>query len=281
MRFEAEQIEIAKRLTLGAAIYQNHFLKDPIFREQFKDGYKSLACFIKNYVYERQGAAPAYPIIAGMSIEKVFQGQMRLVTVTHAKEVWKICKEIARNDFNNLKLNDSHNPMNSDRGVLSAMASRQISNISLHVKSLIERDKTIEAYNLIESIRGVGPKISSFYMRDIAYLGNLIESRIKDQFYLQPIDTWIEQTLSIIFGNKVPTKLREKQETIVELCSEANCSPIAFNQGAWVLGSQIAGDFNTFRKIVKGDNARAIIENHVAETKAYVTEVEKVANKFS
>lgn len=281
MHFKSEQNEIAKRLTLGATVYQNYFLRDIIFRDQFKDNYKALVCFIQNYAYERQGAAAAYPIIAEMVIEKLFQGKMRLVTISHAKEAWKICKQIARKEFNDLELNESHNPMNSDKGVLTVMATEQISNISLHTKDLIERDKTREAHNLIKSIRGIGPKIASFYLRDIAYLGNLSESKIKDQYYLQPIDTWLEQSLSIIFADKVPTELTKKQKIIVELCEEANCSPIAFNQGAWVLGSQIAGDFNTFRKIAKGNNARAIIKKHISTKKEYIHQVEKIVDKFA
>lgn len=281
MHFKFEQIEIAKRLALGATVYQNYFLRDTIFKDQFKDNYKALVCFIQNYAHERQGAAAAYPIIAEMAIEKLFQGKMRMVAIGHAKEAWKTCKQIAKKEFNDLGLNESHNPMNSDKGILTVMAAEQISNISLHIKNLIERNKTKEAHNFIKSIRGIGPKIASFYLRDIAYLGNIIESKIKDQYHLQPIDTWLEQGLSIIFGDKIPRKLTEKQKIIVEFCEEANCSPIAFNQGAWVLGSQIAGDFDTFRKITKGKNARAIIEKHISTKKEYIHQVEKIVDKFS
>lgn len=157
--FTAEQIEIAKRLTLGAAIYQNCFLEDAILREQFNDSYKALVVLVEKYAYERQGAAPAYPIIAKMAIEKLFRGGITTVTMDHTKEAWKNYQEIARNDFNNLSLNKSHNPMNSNGGVLATMATKQISNICLYVKGLIQRGKTRSAHDLIESIRGIGPKM--------------------------------------------------------------------------------------------------------------------------
>lgn len=281
MHFRPEQIEIAKRLTLGATVYQGYFLRDALFRDQFKDNYKSLVCFIQNYAYERQGAAAAYPIVAEMVIEKLFHGRMRLVTINHVKEAWKTCKQIARKEFNDLELNESHNPMNSDKGVLAVMATKRISNISLHTKDLIKGDETRKAHSLIKSTRGIGPKIASFYLRDIAYLGNLRERKIKDQYYLQPIDTWLEQSLTIIFGDEVPTELTQKQKIIVELCEQADCSPIAFNQGAWVLGSQIAGDFNTFQKIAKGSDAKAIIEKHISTKREYVHQVGKIIDKLA
>ena len=270
MQFRADQIEIARRLTLGATVYQNCFLKDAILREQFNDKFKALIVFLQNYAYERQGAAAAYRIIARMAVQKLFHGKIKQVGMNEAKEAWKNCKEIAKNDFNDLSLNNSHNPMNSDGGVLATMATKQISNICLHVRNLVKRDKTREAYNTIQSIRGVGPKIASFYLRDTSYLGNLIENKIKDQYCLQPIDTWIEQSLVIIFADKVPEKLIDKQKIIVELCKEANCSPIAFNQGTWVLGSQIAGDFKTFREIAEGKNAKSIIEKHMGASINYI-----------
>ena len=91
---------------------------------------------------------------------------------------------------------------------------------------------------------------------------------------MQPIDTWVNQALSIIFGGDAPGKTKEKQETIVKLCKQANVSPIAFNEGAWVLGSQIAVDYKTFQQIARGQNVRAIIKEHIEEKKNYVSKLE-------
>ena len=48
-----------------------------------------------------------------------------------------------------------------------------------------------------------------------------------------------------------------------------------------MLGSQIAGDFNTFQKIAKGSDARAIIEKHVSTKREYVHQVEKIVDKLA
>ena len=73
MQFNELQINIAKFLKKVSPIYQNYFLYKKIFREQFENGYKALVCFLKNYAYERQGAAAAYSNIIGESPQKMTQ----------------------------------------------------------------------------------------------------------------------------------------------------------------------------------------------------------------
>jgi hypothetical protein len=274
MEFTSEQKEITKRLSYGSNLFRSYFYKDDSFKGQFEDNHQALICFFENYAYQRQGAAPAYSEIAVKSLKNRFSRGARSVTIADAKEVWKDYQEIARNEYNNLGVNRTHNPMCSDNGLLTVMAKKNITNLASHIKSLIQNNQTKEAHELVDDIRGIGPKIASLYLRDIAYLGRIPENRIKDQYCLQPVDTWIEQTLSIIFGDRKPKVLRKKQEMIVNLCEIANVSPIAFSQGAWMLGSQVAGDFSTFQQLAKGRNAKAIIKEHIEERKRYVSDAE-------
>ena len=280
MGFNPKQIKIARRLSYGAELFQSYFFRDPFFHEQFDDGYKALICFVENYAYQRQGAAPAYPKIAKKAIENRFNHNVRLVTIVDAKEVWKDYQNIAKDEFNDLRVNKTHNPMFSDDGILAVMARENIINFASHVKGLIQNNQTKEVHELVETIRGIGTKIASLYLRDITYLGKIPEERLIDQHYLQPVDTWIEQTLSIIFGKNKPILLRDKQEIIVDLCKAANISPIAFSQGAWVLGSEVSGDFSTFQRIAKGENAKSIIKKYLEEEKEYVSKVERFLNDW-
>jgi len=275
MGFNPEQVKIARRLSYGAELFQSYFFRNPFFHEQFDDGYKALICFVENYAYQRQGAAPAYSEIAVKALKNSFNRGARSVTIVDAKQVWKDYQKIARNEYNNLEVNRTHNPMCSDKGLLTVMAKKNITNLASHVKSLIQNNQTKEAHELVDDIRGIGTKIASLYLRDIAYLGRIPENRIKDQYYLQPVDTWIEQTLSIIFGDRKPKVLMKKQEMIVNLCEMANVSPIGFSQGAWMLGSQVAGDYSTFQQLAKGQNAKAIIKEHIEERKRYVSDAER------
>lgn len=265
MEFSQEQKEMAKRLSFGAELFRRYFYKDDSFEEQFEDNDQALVCFFENYGYQRQGAAPAYSEIAGKVLKNRLDRRLRFVTITDAQEVWKDYVEIARNEYNNLGVNKTHNPMCSDNGLLTVMAKKNITNLASYVRSLIQNNQTKEAHELVDDIRGVGTKIASLYLRDIAYLGSITEDRIKDQYCLQPVDTWIEQTLSIVFGDRKPNVLRKKQEMIVNLCEVSNVSPIAFSQGAWMLGSQVAGDYSIFQQLAKGQNAKAIIKEHIEE----------------
>ena len=270
MPFTEEQIEIAKRLCLGATIYRNYHLRGPIHRNQFRDSYQALVRFVRGYAYERQGAAAAYKLIAEKSIEKVLCNRVRSINLEISEKVWRTYREIAKTEFNNLSVNATHNPLKSDKGILTMMAKEQIKNLAVFVRDMIQNGNTKKVHRLMVNVRGIGTKIASLYMRDIAYLGDLNELKIKDSHYLQPIDTWIEQCLSIILED-VPKKPEEKQRKIVELCKEANVSQTAFNQGAWVIGSQIAGNFGFFREILKGRNAKLIIKRHIKKREEYVS----------
>ena len=117
-------------------------------------------------------------------------------------------------------------------------------------------------------------------MRDIAFIAQLDENRISDPHLLQPIDTWLDQTLRIVFEEEVPTELQKKQASIFKLCKESDISPISFNQGAWVLGSQIAGEFEAFKKIlIEGDIN--IIKKYVTEKERYLVEVRNMLDHLS
>lgn len=83
----------------------------------------------------------------------------------------------------------------------------------------------------------VGPKIASFYLRDVVSLFEL-ESNIPDdfQFCLQPIDVWVRKVAiktGIVSRNTTDEQIRS---AIIELCREWDCSPLQFNQGAWYCG---------------------------------------------
>ena len=274
MEFASVQKEMAKRLSYGASLFQSYYHKNPSFHEQFSNNYQALACFLENYAYERQGAAPAYPKIAMKALRKRFDQRTSSVTVEDATAIWKSYQEIAKNEFSNLRVNQTHNPMSSDNGLLKVMVRNNITNLATHVRNLIQSKQTKQAHKLITNIRGIGTKIASLYLRDIVYLSKLPEEEIEDQRYLQPVDTWIEQTLSIVFGVAKPRSVKKKQEIIVELCHNARVSPIAFSQGAWMLGSQVAGDYSTFKQLAKGQNAKAIIQKHIEERRRYVAKAE-------
>jgi len=292
MNFSEKQKNVAKLLTKISTVYQNYFLSDNIFRTQFENGYKALICFLDNYAYERQGAPKAYPKIAIKCISNKYKkGENWIIpTETDVKNLWEDYRNIAISDFNMLsknseeaKVNKRNNPMNKNGGVINKLNSLKIPNIAVYVRDLLCDSNIAKAYKFLINIRGVGEKISSFYLRDIAYLSNLEENDIKEDLYLlQPIDTWLEQTLKVLFNNEFPNSLQDKQKKIVKLCEESEVSSISFNQGAWVLGSQIAGEFESFKRAINSNNsAKNIIKKHIEDKELYLIKVQDVLNMLS
>lgn len=88
-----------------------------------------------------------------------------------------------------------------------------------------------------EGIIQVGPKIASFYLRDVVSLFPLESDISYDfQFCLQPVDVWVRK-LAIKTGMVSNSATDEQiQEAIILLCQKQDCSPLLFNQGAWYLG---------------------------------------------
>jgi len=294
MRFNESQIRAAKLLEKVSFIYHNYYLDDEVYKEQFKDSYKALIVFLKKYAYERQGAAAAYSKIAYRCVsERYHDGAIWSVpTEEDAKDLWKDYKNMARKDFNlvdtegrtkgeKIKINELRNPMSEDGGVIDTLASKEISNIAVYVRDFVTSGKTYEAHKFIISIRGIGEKIASFYLRDTIYLAGLNEESITDLYLLQPIDTWLEQALEILFVHEAPRKMQEKQKLIADLTKESEVSSISFNQGAWVLGSQIAREFETFKKaLTEPDFLQSLIEKHIIENEKYLREAKGVLDSL-
>lgn len=83
----------------------------------------------------------------------------------------------------------------------------------------------------------VGPKIASFYLRDVVSLCHL-EDKVPDgsAFYLQPVDVWVRKLAQKTGIVSHEASDQEVQKAIVALCREYGHSPLQFNQGAWYAG---------------------------------------------
>lgn len=112
------------------------------------------------------------------------------------------------------------------------------SNIVTHSVQCIEAREIGRHFSELQNeIFQVGPKIASFYLRDIVscfQLDNKVSDRF--QFTLQPIDVWVR---SIAFDSGIVARGaddRQAAQAIVDLCTKEYCSPLLFNQGAWYAG---------------------------------------------
>ena len=74
--------------------------------------------------------------------------------------------------------------------IINFIQSIEHHNILLYLVDLIKSHRIVEAYQQLDGIWSIGPKIASLILRDVVYiyeLENILES--KDYYYLQPVDT--------------------------------------------------------------------------------------------
>lgn len=263
---------ITKNIVSFASLFRASYeLKKP------EDAISALLKFVNSYAYERQGSARAYRTIGTRVINEIFGDDILSITQRDADSAWRLYNNIAKEDYGSLKLNETRNPLHSDGGVLRRLAEKRETNIYTYVKRLLRRDEVEQAYSFIDSIKGVGPKITSLYLRDVAYLE--LDSAKHYHFLLQPIDTWLDQTIEIILKHKAERTLKktsDKQKLIVELCRKANCSPIDFNQGAWIAGSVVAQDYGTFKDIIEDkEKAKTVVQQRIKEREELIDAMKK------
>ncbi|MEM5799642.1 MAG: hypothetical protein QXZ43_03170 [Candidatus Aenigmatarchaeota archaeon] len=130
---------------------------------------------------------------------------------------------------------------------VSKLEERNIVNYSI---SKIKNGKVKDHYFELQKIISIGPKITSFYLRDLICMYSLERYMSKeDLIFLQPIDTWVRKVafkVGIIDKNNEDDSI--VREKIVKACLDLNVSTIKFNQGAWFLG------YNSFDIVLENLN---------------------------
>ncbi len=109
-------------------------------------------------------------------------------------------------------------------------------------------------FERIVDIRGVGPKSTSTFMRDVAYLFDL-EQRLEpaDRIYIHPIDRWLRMMARYL----VPETGMEKVADwiiagkISKYSRRAGVSGIAFNMGSTYFGQRVVKDPDNFEECLK------------------------------
>jgi len=105
----------------------------------------------------------------------------------------------------------------------------------------IREGKIQEHYKELQGEYGgimqIGPKIASFYLRDLVMVFQFEEFvPVEFQSTLQPIDTWVEQVskkLKIVSQDATHIEIKQR---VVEICKTHNISPMLFNAGCWYIG---------------------------------------------
>lgn len=109
------------------------------------------------------------------------------------------------------------------------------------IKKLKENQE--EAYNELISIKFVGDKIATLYIRELCWLFDIT---LKDYKLIFPIDTWVKQIVNKlkmlnerVLSNEELKKVGELEvkEKAIKVCLENDINPIKFNAGVWYIGT--------------------------------------------
>ena len=125
--------------------------------------------------------------------------------------------------------------------VISLINFIQFNNEKNILHFLIEQIKSkriAEAYQNLDGIWSIGPKIASLILRDVVYIYEL-ENYLsaEDYYFLQPIDTWVHnlsRRIELVDNDKI---YRDEAKDITDKCFEFGINPIHYNQGVWYVGS--------------------------------------------
>jgi len=237
------------------------------------DPTSALSQFVRAYAYERQGRSPSYGPVASEVIRQEASRPDFWQDRDSVKRVWdafaKTLKERAGSGLNHKNNplcykgcvynegNAKVNKLSVIELVQSEMQS-QDHNIVLWAKEQLEADRTRQAHAALRRINGIGPKIASFFLRDVAWWFEAFPNY--DRVLLQPIDTWVKRAV-----HALDQRAKGKEgEWIVQTSRELGVCPEAINTGMWYFGAQVAGNEYRLSLAIKSpDLARQLVDEYV------------------
>lgn len=237
------------------------------------DIWDSLSIFLEGYAFERQGTRPDYFPAGVDALLYCKQQNNNNVTQAISNMIWQQFRQL----LNKQGLNHRNNPLypstkpNNLQGIGNKLSIIEIviqnnigqNSFASYLKEQIENTKDIQnAFNLIISIRGIGPKIASFYLRDLSDVMNIKLENIQNRQLLQPVDIWVQRTVEIL-SNKPQSDKRQVAQWVLDN-SLPNClSPERVNMGIWFFCSQIiTSEYKLNRTLVNFNTAQDLLNDY-------------------
>jgi hypothetical protein len=102
------------------------------------------------------------------------------------------------------------------------------------------------AHVALRRIRGIGPKIASLFLRDIALVNDVTDTGLHDRRFLQPIDVWLLRTTQLLTNRSL--RIEEAGQQVIRLSDEAACSALCLNAGAGISARKWREQSNSFER---------------------------------
>ena len=267
---------ILKQIRLFARVAELHREGEMVLNEHaLEDSVRALSQFASGYAFERQGRSPSYGPIAADVIEKIGKLAGSWENTDSPIEVWNsFCTELY-GLAGNAKPNPKVNPLcykgysyetKHGRAQTNQPSVVEFSrglkaydhNLVAWAKNKLEQGEVSDAHGQLRGINGIGPKIASLFLRDVAWRFDI--SAAHHHALLQPVDVWVRRAVQ----RMDPTASAKCGEWIVKRVQEASVLPEAVNAGLWYLGAVIAGSEYAFFKVLDSPEwAQRKVEDHV------------------
>jgi len=236
------------------------------------DPFDSLRFFLGEYAFERQGSSRDFAAVAHEVILEASKKGKDFSSLK-AEKIWntftKKLNEVS------VKPNHARNPLcpqgtkYGNKGntktvrqisVIELMLQEELSNVGIvsFAKEKLDSDQVKEAHKILNKINGVGPKIASLFLRDVAVMYDC-KKISNNKKLLQPIDTWIRYCVRTCAGN---TKLTDNG--CADFLINGIDEPEKANQGIWYFCAQVAQSsrFKVSRSIGDQKYMKQLIKEH-------------------
>ncbi len=241
-------------------IFQIIYYK-PLWRKyDLNDPINAASLFLEGYAFERQGRSPAFSPAA---VEAINRSRKEKDSVNFPLIVWNNFRDLLNGEGLNRKLNPlypKYPQYHLEKSCGCIWCTFNSENIINSSKQALETGKTKDAWERLKKIQGVGPKIASLFLRDVATWYDLALPKDDNRWYLQPIDIWVRRI--VINLNKKYMNDEEVARWIVINSDK----PEQCNQGIWYFGAKIAQAEFRLESCLK--DPEKTIEQHIIALKA-------------
>jgi hypothetical protein len=229
------------------------------YKNRLDDPISAVSLFLEGYAFERQGRSPAF---SPASIEAVNYSKNYKDSKDFADKVWEnFCNSLG-NERLNFKLNPIYHEVSSCECVWCKLGSENVVSKS---KQELSENLTRSAWERLVKIRGIGPKIASLFLRDIAICYNLAPTQ--ERWLLQPIDVWVRRTVLLMNHHEMNKNIKNVE--IAKWIAGNSKKPELCNQGMWYFGAKIAqSEFKLSKYLENTQYAKKATGEHVAALKS-------------
>jgi hypothetical protein len=238
------------------------------YRNADREPWDALGIFLERYAFERQGRNPSFAHAACYVIR---QFSKRPLGTVSASECWNQFREALKTKTSSKGLNPGNNPMapkgtklRSSRGRTKGQSAIEFSRDLDDPRGLVAwalhglaNNQTGEVHRGLCNITGVGKKIASFFLRDLACEYKAFPGG-NDRNLLQPVDTWVRRCVKLANDSQDP----DSEEAVATWIVEHSGQPELANQGMWYFAAQVAGSEFRLRSLLSTEAAQDLMRDH-------------------